>query len=82
LSDCALTGVDAWRNRPISKWLIGLGIVLIAAGLLWPPLSKLGLDELFGDIVVRREGLTFYFPLMSALIIALVVSVIIWIFRR
>ncbi|MGB5080297.1 MAG: DUF2905 domain-containing protein [Burkholderiales bacterium] len=56
--------------------------MLIAAGLLWPLLSKLGLGRLFGDIVVRREGFTFYFPLMSALIISLVVSVIIWIFRR
>lgn len=82
MADCALTGVDARRDRPISKWLIGLGIVLIAAGLLWPLLSKLGLGRLFGDIVVRREGFTFYFPLMSALIISLVVSVIIWIFRR
>jgi len=62
--------------------LIGLGVVLVAAGLLWPLLWKLGLGRLFGDIVVRREGFTFYFPLMTSLIISVVVSIIIWIFRR
>jgi len=62
--------------------LIGLGVVLVATGLLWPLLWKLGLGRLFGDIVVRREGFTFYFPLMTSLIISVVVSIIIWIFRR
>jgi hypothetical protein len=62
--------------------LIGLGVVLVAAGLLWPLLWKLGVGRLFGDIVVRREGFTFYFPLMTSLIISVVVSIIIWIFRR
>jgi len=66
----------------MSKWLIALGVVLVAAGLLWPALWSLGLGSLFGDIVVQREGFTFYFPLMSALVVSLVVSVIIWIFRR
>ena len=66
----------------MSKWLIFLGVILVAAGLLWPLLWKLGLGRLFGDIVVRREGFTFYFPLMSALVVSLVVSIIIWIFRR
>jgi hypothetical protein len=66
----------------MSKWLITLGVALVAAGLIWPLLWKLGLGRLFGDIVVRREGFTFYFPLMSALVISIVVSVIIWILRR
>lgn len=66
----------------MSRWLITLGVVLVAAGLLWPLLSRLGLGRLFGDIVVRREGFTFYFPLMSALVVSIVVSVLIWIFRR
>jgi Protein of unknown function (DUF2905) len=64
----------------ISKWLIGLGVVLIAAGLLWPLLWRLGLGRLFGDVLLRREGLTF--PLMGALVISVVVSIIIWISKR
>lgn len=82
LADRALTWIKAWRDLPISKWLIGLGIILVAMGLLWPLLSKLGLGRLWGDIVVRREGFTFYFPLMTSLIVSLVISIIIWIFRR
>jgi len=66
----------------MSKWLIALGAILVAVGLLWPLFWRLGLGRLIGDIVVRREGFTFYFPLMSALVISAVVSVIIWIFRR
>jgi len=64
----------------MSKWLIGLGVVLVAAGLLWPLLSKLGLGRLFGDVLVRREGFTF--PLMGALVISVIVSIIIWISKR
>jgi len=66
----------------VSKWLITLGLILVAAGLLWPVMSKLGLGSLPGDIVVRREGFSLYFPLMTSLVVSVVVSVIIWIFRR
>lgn len=82
MTDCTLTKGNGTEGSPISKWLIGLGVVLVAAGLLWPLLSKAGLGGLMGDILVRREGLTFYFPLMSALIVSLVISLIIWFFRR
>jgi len=66
----------------VSKWLITLGLILVAAGLLWPIMSKLGLGRLPGDIVVRREGFSLYFPLMTCLVVSVVVSIIIWIFRR
>jgi len=36
---------------PVSKWLIIVGLILVAAGLLWPVMSKLGLGRLPGDIV-------------------------------
>jgi formate hydrogenlyase subunit 3/multisubunit Na+/H+ antiporter MnhD subunit len=66
----------------VSKWLITLGLVLVAAGLLWPVMSKLGLGRLPGDIVMRRDGFSLYFPLMTCLVISVVVSILIWIFRR
>jgi len=65
-----------------SRWLIVVGLILVAVGILWPFLSKLGLGKLPGDIVIRREGFTFYFPVMTSLIVSLVISIIIWIFRR
>jgi DUF2905 family protein len=66
----------------LSKWLIVLGIILVATGLLWPVLSKLGLGRLPGDIIVRREGFTFYFPLMTSLVISAVISFVIWFLRK
>jgi hypothetical protein len=67
---------------PVSKWLIIVGLILVAAGLLWPVMSKLGLGRLPGDIVVRRDGFSLYFPLMTCLVISALVSIVIWIFRR
>ncbi|MFN3593647.1 MAG: DUF2905 domain-containing protein [Thiobacillaceae bacterium] len=66
----------------MAKWLITLGIVLIALGLLWPLLSKLGFGNLPGDIRIERKGFTFYFPFTSGLVLSLVLTLILWIFRR
>jgi hypothetical protein len=65
-----------------AKILIGLGLLLVVAGLLWPVLSRLGLGRLPGDIVFRREGFTLYVPLATSLIASLVLTLILWLFRR
>ncbi len=64
----------------MQKLLIALGFVLIAAGLAWPWLSSLG--RLPGDIVVERENFRFYLPLVSMLIVSLVLSLLLWLFRQ
>jgi len=61
-----------------SRLLILLGMVLVAIGLLWPVISKLGLGRLPGDIVIRRDHVVFYAPITTCLII----SVIVWAFSR
>jgi Protein of unknown function (DUF2905) len=66
----------------VIKWLIALGLILVITGLLWPLLGKFGLGRLPGDIFIRRSGYGFYFPVTSCLVVSLVISVIIWIFRR
>jgi hypothetical protein len=66
----------------MAKWLIALGMLLVALGLLWPLLSKLGLGSLPGDIRIERKGYSFYFPLTSGVLVSLVLSIIIWILRR
>jgi hypothetical protein len=66
----------------MSRWLIIFGVVLIAAGLLWPVLQKLGLGRLPGDIVIERENSRFYFPIVTALIISVVLSLILWLLNR
>jgi len=67
---------------PVAKWLITLGIVLIAVGVLWPVLAKLGLGSLPGDIRIERKGFTFYFPITTGILVSLVITLVLWIFRR
>ena len=60
----------------MQKILITLGIILLAAGLLWPLLTKLGLGRLPGDIRIERESFAFYFPLTTMIIISIVLTLI------
>ncbi|TDY04281.1 DUF2905 domain-containing protein [Thiohalophilus thiocyanatoxydans] len=66
----------------MQRTLIIIGIVLLIAGILWPWLSRLGLFRLPGDIYVEKENVRFYFPVTSAIIISIVISVILWFFRK
>jgi hypothetical protein len=66
----------------MSKWLIVIGIILVLTGLLWPVIGKLGLGHLPGDIQVKRENFSFYFPLTTSILISLAVSIILWVLRK
>ena len=66
----------------MSRTLIVLGVVLIAAGLLWPMAQKLGLGRLPGDIVVEREHFRFYFPILTSILVSVVLSLILWLLNR
>ena len=65
-----------------SRLLILLGMVLVAIGLLWPVISKLGLGRLPGDIVIRRDHVVFYAPITTCLIVSLILSLVVWAFTR
>jgi hypothetical protein len=64
------------------KMLIGIGIALVILGVVWLLGSKLGLGRLPGDVLVRGERFTFYFPLMTCLVLSLLLSIILWLVRR
>lgn len=66
----------------MGRVLIGLGLLLLIAGLACPYLGKLPLGRLPGDIVIEREHSRFYFPFVSCLLVSAVVSVLLWLFRR
>jgi hypothetical protein len=66
----------------MSRTLIIAGVVLIAVGIAWPWLVKLGLGRLPGDIHIERDGFHFYFPLTTGILVSAVVSLIIWLIRR
>ena len=66
----------------MSRMLIVIGVTIVVIGLAWPWLSKLGLGRLPGDIVVRRDGFSFYFPIVTCLLLSAVASLLFWLFRR
>jgi len=64
------------------RFLIGLGVVILLIGLVWPILSRIGLGRLPGDIMYQRDGITFYFPLVTSIIISIVLTALLWLFNR
>lgn len=66
----------------MQRALLVAGLVLIALALLWPWLGKLPFGRLPGDIRIEREGFSFYFPLMTGLIVSAVASLILWWLRK
>jgi len=62
----------------MGRLLVIAGLVLVAAGLLWPYLARLGLGRLPGDIAIRGEHGGFYFPIVTCLVVSLVLSLIFW----
>lgn len=66
----------------MQRFLIITGLALLIAGFAWPWLSRLPLGRLPGDINVVREGFSFHFPIMTSIIVSVLVSILIWIFRR
>jgi hypothetical protein len=66
----------------MQRLLIVLGVLLLVIGLAWPWLSRLPIGRLPGDILIARPGFRFYFPLTTMIIVSLLISLLLRIFRR
>jgi len=67
----------------LGKILVLTGLGLVGVGvLLWIGGKIPGLGRLPGDIVIKRENFTFYFPLATCIIMSVVLSLILALFRR
>jgi len=66
----------------MQKLLITLGLIFLLLGVAWPLLSKLPFGRLPGDIYIERENFSFYFPLMTGLLVSVVLSLILWWWTR
>ncbi|MCK6556843.1 DUF2905 domain-containing protein [Candidatus Binatia bacterium] len=67
----------------LGRTLIFFGIILVIAGavlLLGPRIPWLG--RLPGDIVYRSDRVTFYFPIVTCIVLSIVLSVLLWLWRR
>lgn len=67
----------------IPKILITLGIVMIIAGLIWQVGGKyISLGKLPGDILIKRGNTTFYFPIVTSIVVSILLSLIFFIIGR
>ena len=65
----------------MQKLLIILGIVILVIGLFYPYIKKLGLGQLPGDIMFKSGNSTFFFPIVTCIIISVVLTVIFNLFK-
>jgi hypothetical protein len=68
----------------LGKMLIIIGIILIIAGAIFLFFKKIpfGLGRLPGDIIIKKNNFSFYFPLTTSIIISVAVSVILYIVSK
>jgi len=69
--------------RELGKFLVTAGTVIILLGaILWSGFAPTWLGRLPGDIRIEREHSVFYFPIVTCIIISIVLSLVVSIFRR
>ncbi|MBD3296190.1 MAG: DUF2905 family protein [Candidatus Omnitrophica bacterium] len=67
----------------MGKYIIFAGLILVFAGLVMVLASRVPwLGRLPGDIVIRREGFTVYFPLATCILISIILSIIFYLTGR
>lgn len=66
----------------MQKNIIIIGIIIIIIGIFWPLITYLRLGNLPGDIVIKKNNFTFYFPIMTSLIISLACILISYFFKK
>ncbi|MGA2260346.1 MAG: DUF2905 domain-containing protein [Acidobacteriota bacterium] len=70
---------------PLGRLLIVVGVVLIILGIILSYsdfFSFLKLGRLPGDIAINRHGVRFYFPLTTCILLSLVLSLVVYFFKR
>ena len=65
----------------MSKVLIILGAILILIGLIYQYIKSLGIRRLTGDIVIKKDNCNLYFPVTSAIIISILLTIIFRLFK-
>ena len=65
----------------MQKILIYIGLIILVIGLLWPFLKELPIGSMPGDIVLKKDKFTFYFPIITCLVVSLIISIIFRFFK-
>jgi len=76
-------GGKAWQVDGIGRLLILAGVLAIVVGVVLLFLPRIPwLGRLPGDIVVQRERVTFYFPIVTSIVVSIVLTVLLNLFFR
>ncbi|HJS54186.1 MAG TPA: DUF2905 domain-containing protein [Chitinophagaceae bacterium] len=71
-------------NSETGKWIIGIGIIIIVAGIIiyffHDKLNWIG--RLPGDIRIEKENFRFYFPITTMILFSILATFVIWLIRR
>ena len=72
-----------FSTNVIARILITIGIVIVAAGLVFLLIDKIPSFSfrLPGDILIKRKNLVFYFPLGLCILISIILTIIFRIFK-
>ena len=65
----------------MQKILIYVGLIILTIGLLWPLLKELPIGRMPGDIILKKDKFTFYFPIITCLVASLIISIIFKFFK-
>ncbi len=67
----------------LARVMIIIGVVLIVIGLVMLVLPRFPfLGRLPGDILIKKENLTFYFPLATSIVISIIISLILYLINK
>jgi hypothetical protein len=66
----------------MQRTLITVGLLIAILGLLWPWIVKLGLGRLPGDLIIDKPGFKLFAPFTTMIVVSVIVSLILWLFRR
>ncbi|MGO8987686.1 MAG: DUF2905 domain-containing protein [bacterium] len=68
---------------PLGKLLILLGVFIILAGLFLLIGEKIPwVGRLPGDIIIRKKNFTFYFPIVTSILISIILTLLFTLFRK
>ncbi|HQU16529.1 MAG: hypothetical protein B7Z66_02360 [Chromatiales bacterium 21-64-14] len=66
----------------MSRTLIIVGLLVVIMGVLWPWLGRIGFGRLPGDLTLGKDGFRFYFPITTSIIVSLILTLLLWLFRK
>ena len=77
-------GAFLWHTPPVQdlgRTILILGVVLVVIGIALTLGARLGIGKVPGDVVYRRGNFTFYFPIVTSIVLSVVLSLLFWLFR-